>query len=272
MRLRPLLLLPPLLWGASAPAETPDGEAIARLVNERPRPTHVSRLAVLTLVDSKRTRRERRLRSFSKLQSDARWLAVFALSPPELRRHAFLAHDPFDATRQDDQWYYRPSRRKAVRVPELSRGQPFLGSEFTFEDLKKEDRVEIDEFTWKRLGTEKVEGREHWVVEQVPVSPELARALGYGRIVNHVDPKTLLRRRIEFFDTKLAPLKTFEVREATRVGGYWMVKRIEAVHRKGHRSVLTFSETDTETPIADELFTVRTLEAERIPRPGSDRS
>ncbi|MDJ0848253.1 MAG: outer membrane lipoprotein-sorting protein [Myxococcota bacterium] len=271
--MRQLLLLPlALLLGAPATGAPPDGRELARLINERPRPAQVSRIAVLTLVDGQGKQRVRRLRNFWKLHPDARWLVFFALTPPELKHHAFLAHDPFDATRPDDQWFYRPTRRRAVRIPELSRGEPFLGSEFSFEDMKKEDRVEVDEFTWKTLGARKVEGREIWLLEQVPATPEIARALGYGRIVSQVDPRTFVRRRIEFFDRELAPLKTFEVRDVAQLGGFWMAQRIDAAnHKTGHRSVLVFSEIDNESPVSDEIFTVRTLEAERGPHLGRPR-
>ena len=116
--MRRLLLLPlALLLGAPAAAAPPEGREIARRINARPRPQQVSRVAVLTLVDADDQRRERRLRSFWKLQPDARWLAFFALTPPELKHHAFLAHDPFDASRKDDQWFYRPNRRKVSHSP-----------------------------------------------------------------------------------------------------------------------------------------------------------
>ena len=272
--MRRLLLLPlALLSGTPAAAAPPDGREIARLVNERPRPAQVSRIVVLTLVDARGTRRERRLRSFWKLQPDARWLVFFALTPPELKHHAFLAHDPFDSTRPDAQWFYRPKRRTAVRIAELSRGEPFLGSEFSFEDMKKEDRVELDEYSWKLLGREKVEGRDAWLLEQTPATPAIAKSLGYGRIVSHVDPKTFVRRRIQFFDLELAPLKTFEQLDLAKVGGFWMARRVEALnHKTGNRSVLVFSEIDTESPLDDEIFTVRVMEAERGPRLGASRN
>ena len=101
----------------------------------------------------------------------------------------------------------------------------------------------------------------------MPGTPDLARDVGYGRIVNWVDPELWIRRRVEFFDREQAPLKTFEVRDIEKVEGFWMARRIDASNQKsGHRSVLVFSGIDTKSPVGDEIFTTRTLEAERAER------
>jgi len=256
-----------LASGSAAVEEEPSAVDIAKALNERPRPSQASRVAELTLIDAERKPRVRRLLLFWKLQPDSRWLALFALSPPEMKNTAFLAHDHFDTSRQDDQWYYWPERKRAQRIANPNRGESFLGSEFSFEDLKKEDRFEIGEFNWKKLGTEKLDGRNLVKLEQLPVTEELAKQLGYGRIVSWVDTDTLLRRRIEFFDPKGAALKTFEVRDVEQIDGFWTPRRIEATnHQTGHRSLLVFREIDYQSPVSDEIFSVRTLEAERAER------
>ena len=63
---------------------------------------------------------------------------------------------------------------------------------------------------------------------------------------------------------KLWPGKTFEIQSVREEAGFFTPRRIEAVrHESGHRSVFSFSEVDYESPVSDEIFTVRTLQAER---------
>jgi hypothetical protein len=251
-----------LLW-APAAAEPPSGEEIARRINARPRATQVSRLATLTLIDPDGRRRERKLLAFWKDRADARWLVFFALEPPDLEHEAFLAHDHFDAGRPDDQWYYRPARKRARRLPALSRSESFLGSEFTLEDVKKQERVELGDFRWKNLGRAELDGRDHWRIEQVPISPDVAAQLGHGRVESFVDPVTWMRRRIVFYDRDGALLKTFEIEGAEQVAGYWTARRIVATnHRNRRGSTLAFSKIDTTSPLDDGLFSTRTLESE----------
>ena len=265
------LLVSSLVASGPAEAESDEqaGRKLAMAVNERPRAERATRVAVLTLIDSDEERRQRQLLTFWKLEPGVRRLVIFALSPPEMKHSGFLAIDHFDASRPDDQWYYKPQRKRAQRIPGMSRGESFMGSDFSFEDLKKEDRFQIDEYHWRKLGEEPLAGRTLWTLEQVPITTDLTGELGYGRIVSWVDPEILVRRRVEFFDVEGAPLKTFDLRDIEQVDGIWTARRIEATnHRTGHRSLLVFSKVDYQAPIADEMFTPRTLEAERSDRLG----
>jgi hypothetical protein len=263
-----------LLAGASGPAlaspgELPEGEEVARRINARSRSSQVSRVATLELVDRKGHVRERRLRSYWRLEPEVKRLVIFALSPPEMKHEAFLAYDYFDSAREDEQWIYKPIRKRAQRIASPRRGDSFLGSDFTLEDLKKEDRVEVGEYTWKTLGEGTLDGQRILLLEQVPATQQLATELGYGRILNYVDPKLWMRRRIEFFDLQLAPLKTFDIGPIEQVDGYWTVRRAEAVHHgTGQRSVFRFSEIDYHSPLEDTLFSPSTMEEERSERLG----
>lgn len=255
-----LLLLP----GGAAAQTLPDGEALAQRINERPRASQARRLMRLVLIDSKTEKRERNILSFWKLEPDARKLVLFALSPPDLKNSAFLAIDWFDSGRADEQWVYRPKRRRAKRIGDPNRSDSFLGSDFTLEDVKKEDRVEIGEFRWKTLTRGTFAGRPVFQLEQVPATPELAKHLGYARLLNTVDAERFLRLKLEFFDEAGKPTKTVELPEVRQIDGFWSAARIEArTHEPPHRSVLLFDEVDYASPVPDEIFTVRTLEREQ---------
>jgi hypothetical protein len=256
----------------ASPGELPEGEEVARRIDARSRSSQASRVATLELVDREGRVRERRLRSFWKLEPEARRLLIFALSPPEMKHEAFLAYDYFDSARDDEQWIYKPTRKQAQRIASPRRGDSFLGSDFTLEDLKKEDRVEVGEYTWKTLGEGTLDGQRVLLVEQVPATQRLAAELGYGRILNYVDPKLWMRRKIEFFDLRLEPLKTFDIGPIEQIDGYWTARRVEAVHHgTGQRSVLRFGEIDHRSPLDDALFSPRTMEEERSERLGPAR-
>jgi hypothetical protein len=242
----------------------PDGEELARRINARERAEQASRVATLTLYDERRAPRQRRILALWKLTPNARHLALFALGPPEIKHEAFLAIDHFDPARNDDMWIYKPSRRRAQRIGEPRRGDPFLGSDFSFEAMKKEDRVEIGEYTWKTLGAEVEDGRNVYRLEQVPATSALARSLGTSRIVSFVDAETWLRRRIDSWDLDGKPKTSLEVVEARPIDGFWTATRIVARDlRSSHRSELHFDEVDYGRRLDDEIFSVRTLERER---------
>lgn len=253
-----------LLAGAPAQAAEPSGEELARKIRERPRAEGAARVVVLELHDDRDRVRERRMRNFWKLGPDAKRLVFAVQAPPDLKHDAFLAVDWFDSSRDDDQWIYRHARQRAERIGSPQRGESFLGSDFTLEDVKKEDWVELEEYTWKNLGQEKLDGSAHWLLEQTPRTPELATSLGFARAVSHVDPSRWVRRRIRYYDVEGKLLRTIDVGGFERDGEVWWPRRIEARAANGHRSVFRIESRDTRTRIPDELFTVRALERERL--------
>jgi hypothetical protein len=253
-----------LLAAPAAPSADPDGEELARKVRDRPRATHGARVMVLELHDGRGRVRRRRLRNFWQLTGESKRLVFAVMEPPELEHDAFLAEDWLDSSRQDDMWIYRHQRQRAERIGTPKRGEPFLGSDFTLEDIKKEDRVELDEYSWKNLGRKKVDGRSYWLLEQTPASPELARNLGFARAVSHVDPERWLRRRTRYYAADGSLLRTIDRADLVQEEGAWVANRIEARSESGHRSVFRIVSRDNRSPLPEDVFTVRALGRERL--------
>jgi outer membrane lipoprotein-sorting protein len=260
----PIVLLFALLMpavGFSAEDALPEGVEIARKVNARPSGEAVSRSMSMELTDSSGRTRHRTLRSFWKLHPGGRHIAFFVLAPPDLKGEGYLANDYFDEEKDDEYWRYIPRKEKATRIASRQRSQSFLGSDLTLEDIKKESRVEIHEYSWKTVGEETIDDRACYVVEQTPVSPELAEEIGYGRIVSSIDRELWIPRKRVFYKPDLEMLKTVEIKDIRQVSGIWTAHRFEATaHPSGHRTVLRFEDVDYESGVADSVFTIRTLE------------
>jgi hypothetical protein len=247
--------------GESASNELPTGEQIAHRINSHNRARTASRKMSLELIDSRGSSRLRRLQNHWKLSDDTFMQIFFVLGPPDMRDMGYLVLDHLDGTREDDQFIYIPKQQTARRIPQTARGDAFLGSEFSVEDVKRVKRLEVDEYRWKTLGEGEIGGHPVYIVEQVPATPELAEHLGYSRIVNHVDRERWLRRKVEFWDAKSKPLKRFEIDHLEESDGIWIGGRIVATNlQNGHRSILRFDETVYGAALPDDLFTVRTLQ------------
>jgi outer membrane lipoprotein-sorting protein len=255
-----------LLAGAPAFAgELPGGEEIAHQINSHNLARTASRTISLELIDTKGDARQRRLRNHWKFDTDTFKQIFFVLSPPDMKHMGYLVLDHLGTSRDDDQFIYKPRQRTARRIPQTARGDAFLGSDFSVEDVKRVKRLEVDEYHWKTLGEGEVGGHPVYLVEQRPATPELAKHLGYERMLNHVDRERWIRRKIEFWDTKSKPLKTFEIDHIERADGIWTPGRIVATNQQtGHRSILRFESTVYNEELPDELFTTRALEREVI--------
>jgi len=239
----------------------PKGQEIARKINARHSGDAVSRTVWMELTDSRGRTRHRTLRSFWKFHPGGRHIAFFALAPPEMKGRAFLANDYFDEGKDDEHWLYEPEKKRARRVATAQRYESFLGSDFTIEDIKKENRVEIHEYSWKTMDQHTIDGHSCYVVEQTPVSPKVAKEIGYGRIVVSVDRERWIPRRRVFWTLDLKMLKTIEIKDIRQVSGIWTAHRLEATnHINGHRTIVRFADVDYEGGVDDSVFSIRSLE------------
>jgi hypothetical protein len=248
------------LPAAGEPEPWPEGVEVARRINARDEGRSVSWRVRFELVDRRGERRTRETRVFRKTSADAKRRVLFFLAPENLRDTAFLTVDFAEPGREDDQWLYLPAARKVRRISATDRGEAFLGTDLSYEDVKLETRVGLDDYRWKTLGEETVDGHRCLVVEALPVDEKTARELGYGRVVLRVDAQIWMVRSAEYFDPGLRLLKTAQLSDIRTVDGIWTPHRVEMANAiTGHRTILGFHDVDYATPVDDDLFTERAL-------------
>lgn len=237
----------------------PPGDEIVARVNARDDGAQVSRKLVMELIDPGGHVRTRETRSFRKDLEGARRSVLVYVSPKSVKDTALLTFDYPEPDRDDDQWLYLPALRKSRRIAGADRGGSFLGTDFSYEDIKKETKIGVEDYARRTLRSEAVDGHPTLMVEHVPVSDAIARELGYGRVLTWVDTNLWIVRKAEYWDERGQPLKTVHVSEIREVDGIWTPHRLEAESAKGHKTVFRFSEIDYATPVPDERFTERAL-------------
>lgn len=264
---RARFLLPGLLlglatsaWATGAMAAQgagglPSGEEIARQINARDDGQAVSRTIVMELTEKSGKKRVRSTRSFRKDFGDERRLVIFYDEPRNLAGTAFLTYDYPQSGVDDDQWLYLPALRKTRRVSGAERGDSFMGTDFSYDDMKQETKVSIEEYRRETLGMEEIEGRSLYKVEAIPVSEQIAEEVGYGRVVSWIDQEIWMARKTEFWDTHGKLLKTLHFRDIRKVNGIWTPHRLEVEnHQTGHRTLFTISDVDYTSVVSDRLF------------------
>ncbi len=244
----------------SRPLDLPSGESVVERVNARHDGVTLTRDLTMKLIDRRGKERKRETRGFRKYFGDEKRTAIFYLSPNNIRDTAFLTYDYAQADRDDDQWLYLPALRKVRRISASDRGDYFLGTDFTYEDIKKESKIAAEDYRFRTLRADSVDGHTVWVVEATPISEEVAKELGYGRVVLWVDAKIWISRLTEFWDTRGEPLKTTRSLEIREIDGIWTSHRLEVDHHQTeHRTIFTFSEVQYDLEIDDNLFTEGSL-------------
>tara|TARA_R110002167_G_scaffold23131_8_gene82460 strand:+ start:396 stop:3641 length:3246 start_codon:yes stop_codon:yes gene_type:complete len=214
----------------------------------------------MKLVDRRHKERLRETQTFRKYVGDEKRTVLFYLSPRNVKNTGFLTYDYPQAAMDDDQWLYLPALRKARRISASDRGDYFLGTDFTYEEIKKEGKFELSDYHFKTLKKERLDGKDTLLLEATPVDSKTARELGYGKVHSWVDPSNWIVIKAEYWDTNLNPLKTLNIDDIRRVDGIWTRHRMQIDnHKTGHHTEFVFSEVDYDKPLSDNIFARQAL-------------
>lgn len=189
------------VWSMSAYADAARGVDIARTMKDRERgfgnyTAHVK--MVLGSSAGNETVRLLRVKTREAERDGDQSLAIFD-SPADVKGTAFLSHTHIE--RDDDQWLYLPSLKRVKRIAPQSKTAPFMGSEFSYEDLAS---IEVEKYKHDYLGEDVFAGRRCFKLERVPLDSHS----GYGRQVVWVDKERFIALRIEYDDRRGEKLKT----------------------------------------------------------------
>ena len=241
--------------------DLPKGEDIITLANARDFGKDALQTIQMRLIEKDGSVRERVTRGVGKSFDDSRRFALFFLEPSNVKGTALLTFDYDDAAKTDDQWLYLPAMRKTRRISGGERGGAFLGTDFTFEDIKNQSRGSLVDRTWNTVGKEEVDGRQCYAIEGIPTSPEIAKELGYSKLKTYIDIELSLMRRTDFWDQSDTLFKTISIRDYEQVDGIWTARTMEAKNLKtGHSTVFAISEVRYNLGLPDEVFSAKTLE------------
>jgi hypothetical protein len=233
---------------------------IVALINAVPDGEQVTRKLSMELIDRRGKTRLRETISYRKYFGDEKRTAIFFLSPANVRDTAFLTWDYADPEQDDDQWLYLPALGKVRRVSAADRGDYFLGTDFTYEDLKLEGKVSASDYSYNYLPDTTPQTGGSVRLEALPVSENVAEELGYSKTVLTVDPANWVVTEVEFWDTKGRPLKNLVATDIRQVGGIWTRHSLVMKnHQTGHTTRLTFSDVDYSGVLEDEVFSKQAL-------------
>jgi outer membrane lipoprotein-sorting protein len=133
------------------------------------------------------------------IQNDGDKSLTLFSKPRDVNGTAFLSFS--HPVANDDQWLYLPALKRIKRISSSNKSGPFMGSEFSFEDLSS---FEVEKYTYKYLRDETINSLDSFVVEQYPVDQNS----GYTRRIVWLDKAEYRVQKIDFYDRKNSLLKT----------------------------------------------------------------
>lgn len=259
-----LLLVVVLLGGVvstkTVASELPDGRWVAEQINNIDEgETRISRIEMI-LTDRRGKERVRDTLIYRKYFGSEKRTALFYLSPRNIKDTGFLSYDYADANTDDDQWLYLPALRKSRRISASDRGDYFLGTDLTYEDMKKEGKLELNDYQFETLARQSLDGSIVLQLQAIPLSSEIAKELGYSKVHAWVNPENWIILKAKYWDTNGNELKTLQVKDIRKVDGIWTRHHLSVNnHKTGHQTVWKLSSADYKSEINDHIFTRNAL-------------
>ncbi len=229
-------------------------------VNQLDEGQHVVRNMHMKLIDRKGKVRERLTQSFRKYFGDEKRTVLFYRSPTNVKGTAFMTYDYPDHSVDDDQWLYLPALRKVRRISASDRGDYFLGTDFTYEDIKLEGKLDDTDYDYSLLGEERLDDVATYRMQGVTKTKKIARELGYSKTEFWVDANQWVIIKANYWDVKGRLLKTLIADDIRTVDGIITRHKLAVDnHKTGHRSEFTFSDVDYQKEVKDSLFSQRAM-------------
>ncbi len=242
-----------------------DAMTIVNNINQVDDGEHVKRNLTMTLIDKRGKTRVRKTRTFRKYYEGEKRTILFYQRPSNVKGTAFLTFDYKQADRDDNQWLYLPALRKVRRISVSDRGDYFLGTDFTYEDIKLEGKLDIEDYNFEIIKTEVLnfeDGLSYQSIKMngIPKSRAIAKELSYGRTEFWVDTKTWLIIKADYWDQKGKLLKTLINADIRAIDDILTRHKLTIDnHKTGHKTIFEFSEVDYQSPVKDTLFSKRAM-------------
>lgn len=155
-----------------------------------------------------------------------------------------------------EMWNYIPAIERTVKIPPSLMLQPWLGSDFTNDDLVKESSL-VDDYTHKVLESPAADGSGRYLIEALP-KPQAAVVWGKIHYATRADFVPLSQ---EYFDERGRLVRTLSYTDVKPLGGRDVPTRWEMkpADKPGKSTTIVVKAAAYDQPLAAALFSLRTL-------------
>jgi outer membrane lipoprotein-sorting protein len=215
----------------------------------------------LKIYDDKGNERVRQTTMASKLydQGATEKRIIRFQSPADVKGTGILIVDYQNS--EDDMWIYMPALKKTRRIVSGEKSKNFMGSEFSNADMAAPN---LEEFTYKIVGSEQLDGIDCWKIEMFPADTEIADEFGFSRKITWIGKQDYVPRKTEYYDLDNELLKIMSASEVKMIdpaNKKALATKMEILNKQsGRRSIFILEQVQFNPAVKDDYFTIAYLE------------
>lgn len=158
---------------------------------------------------------------------------------------------------KNEMWNYLPKVERTLKVPPSMMLQPWMGSDFSNDDLVKESSV-IEDYKHNLVATEEFNKQSVYRIELIP-KPEAA--VVWGKLVYRVRVSDLMPIKLEYFDERGRLIKTLIFSDVRQIGDRLIPTKWQMfpTAKPENSTTVRIKKVTFNQPISEKIFTLRNL-------------
>jgi len=156
-----------------------------------------------------------------------------------------------------EMWNYMPAIERTIKIPPSMMLQPWLGSDFTNDDLVKESSITND-YTHSLLGEKSVDGNDAYQIEAMP-KPQAA--VVWGKLIYTIRKSDFVPLSLEYFDERGERIRMLTYSDIRTVDGRLIPTRweMQPLNKPGKMTTIVIKSMLYNRPISADIFSLRNL-------------
>jgi len=155
-----------------------------------------------------------------------------------------------------EMWNYIPAIERTIKIPPSLMLQPWLGSDFTNDDLVKESSL-VNDYTHKLVNQHKVDGLDVYEIEGLP---KPSATVVWGKIIYTIR-QDYVPLKLQYFDERGNLVRTLTYSNIQEMGGRMIPTKWEMKpeNKPGKSTTVSLKSVIYDKPLDNEIFSLRNL-------------
>ncbi len=159
--------------------------------------------------------------------------------------------------RKREVWNWIPSIRRVIKIPPSMMLQPWMGSDFTNDDLVRESSI-VQDYNHTIIGSEKFGKYDCY---KIRFDPKPEAGVVWGKIIALISKNKYLFLKAQYYDEDGQLVKTMTGSKVKLLGGRLLPSRMEIIpnNKPGHKTIFEYQKIKFNIKLSPSFFSQQNM-------------